>query len=61
MKFSAAFILVSTILAVGYGLLFSTIYPRVTLGNAVMTLCALGGLATSLLGVGLWKVWVRDK
>jgi hypothetical protein len=56
MKFSAGFMVVSIIFAVIYGVAFNSVYPLVPVDNAVKALCALGGLATSLLGVGLWKL-----
>jgi hypothetical protein len=56
MKFSAGFMVVSIIFAVLYGVVFNSTYPLVPVGKSVLAVCALGGLATSLLGVGLWKL-----
>ncbi|WP_041801597.1 hypothetical protein [Rhodopseudomonas palustris] len=61
MKFGAAFLLVSTLLAVGYGVLFQNVYPLVEIDNGVVTLCALAGLITALAAVGLWKLVARVK
>jgi hypothetical protein len=58
MKFSAAFMIVATMLAIAYGVVFTSVYPRVPTGN-IVALCALGSLATCMAGVGLWTLWTR--
>ena len=61
MKFGAALLVFSTFIAVSYGVVFSITYPRVEIGNGIVTLFALAGLLTCLAAVGLWKGMTSQK
>ena len=55
MKLTAAVVVVSVVIATIYGLLFATIYPLVPIDGGIIGLCAVAGLATSLIGLGIWR------
>src|SRR5262249_22079118 len=49
----------SILVAIGYGVLFSYMYPLVPIDGGLVGLCAILGLATSLLAVAAWKFFVK--
>jgi xanthosine utilization system XapX-like protein len=51
--------IVSIIFSIGYGILFSQIYPLVPIDSGIVSLCAILGLTTCLVGIGVWKVGTR--
>lgn len=55
MKFGAVVVVFSTVLAIGYGVLFSFTYPLVQMSGAIVSLCALAGLVTCLGVMALWR------
>ena len=63
MKFGVLIFVFSTITAVAYGVLFSSVYPLVEIDAGIVALCAISGLATSLIISGLFnliaKTWSR--
>jgi hypothetical protein len=61
MKFAAGTIVFSIILATVYGVLFSIVYPLTQISSGVVTLCAILGLATCLIAVGIWKTITKEK
>ena len=48
--------IVSLLFGIGYGVLFKQIYPLVPIDSGIVSLCAILGLTTSLVGIGAWKV-----
>jgi hypothetical protein len=60
MKFGAYVAIFGTFLAIGYGVLFSYLYPYTPIDGGVVGLCALLGVITCLLAVGIWKVIAKS-
>jgi hypothetical protein len=52
-------LLVATLVAIAYGVLFSQTYPDVEITSGIVSLCALLGLATCLVVSALWKLVMR--
>src|SRR5262245_23457618 len=55
MKFGFYVTVFSILVAIGYGVLFSYMYPLVPIDGGLVGLCAIFGLATSLLAVAAWR------
>jgi hypothetical protein len=51
--------IVSLLFGTGYGVLFKQIYPLVQIDSGIVTLCAVLGLVTCLVGIGAWKVVIK--
>jgi uncharacterized membrane protein YagU involved in acid resistance len=51
--------LFSMVVAVGYGVVFSRIYPQVQVDGGIVALCAISGIVTCLLATGLWTLVVN--
>jgi hypothetical protein len=49
-------IVVAIAMAVGYGVVFSLVYPLVQVDSSIAALCALLGLLTALAIAGAWNV-----
>ena len=60
MKFGAIMMIFSIVVAVVYGVMFSTIYPEVQIDGGTVALCAISGLVTCLMAVGMWKLLVKQ-
>jgi hypothetical protein len=54
-------LLAATLVAIVYGVLFSTTYPEVEITSGIVSLCALLGLATCLIVSALWKLVMRSR
>ena len=52
-------LLVATLVAIAYGVLFSLTYQDVEITTGIVSLCALLGLATCLAASALWKLVMR--
>jgi hypothetical protein len=48
-------IVFSILLATAYGVVFSIAYPLISMSSEIVTLCAVLGLATSLVALSIWK------
>ena len=59
MKFGVTLTVFSIVVAVGYGVLFSRIYPQVEVDGGIVALCAILGLVTCLIVAGLWNLVVN--
>ncbi len=55
MNFVVGITVFSVLLATAYGVLFSIEYPLITISSEMVTLCAVLGVATCLVAVGIWK------
>lgn len=60
MKFSGGVLVFSIVLGTIYGALFAIYYPLVPIDAGIVSLCAVLGLATTLIVMGLWKA-IRKK
>jgi uncharacterized membrane protein YagU involved in acid resistance len=60
MKFGAIMTIFSIVVAVIYGVMFSTIYPEVQIDGGIVALCAISGLVTCLMAAGIWKLLVKQ-
>jgi len=54
MKIAAGIVIFSIVFAIAYGVFFSIVYPLTTISNALVSLFAILGLATSLIIAGVW-------
>ncbi len=55
MQLSPSVIVVAIAMAVGYGVVFSLVYPLVQVDPSIAALCAILGLLTALAIAGAWK------
>ena len=55
MQRSPSVIVVAIVIAVGYGVAFSRVYPLVQVDASIAALCAMLGLLTALAIAGAWK------
>jgi TIR domain len=56
MKPGLLVVAVSLLIGIGYGVLFKQIYPLVPIDSGIISLSAILGLTTCLVGIGAWKV-----
>jgi len=54
-------IVLAIAMAVGYGVVFSLVYPLVQVDSSIVALCALLGLLTALAIAGAWKVVTKNR
>jgi hypothetical protein len=52
-------IVLAIVIAVGYGVAFSLVYPLVQVDTSIAGLCAMLGLLTALAIAGAWKVGTK--
>lgn len=60
MKFGAIMMVFSIVVAVVYGVIFSSVYPEVQIDGSIVALCAISGIVTCLMAVGVWKLLVKQ-
>ena len=56
MKFGAIMVVFSIVVAVVYGVVFSSVYPQVQIDGGIVALCAISGIVTCLMAAGLWNL-----
>jgi hypothetical protein len=56
MQLGLLVIVLAIAMAVGYGVVFSLVYPLVQVDSSVVAVCAMLGLLTALAIAGAWKV-----
>jgi uncharacterized membrane protein YagU involved in acid resistance len=54
MKVAAGITIFSIVFAIVYGVVFAIVYPLTTISNALVSLFAILGLATSLILAAVW-------
>lgn len=59
MKFGVGVLVFSIVLGILYGVVFKSFYPLVPIDAGIASLFAISGLATALLGTGLWRVYTK--
>jgi hypothetical protein len=58
-SFLAKIMVFSVLLGTAYCVLFYRVYPLTVITSEIVTLCAVLGLATCLVAVGVWKKIAR--
>jgi hypothetical protein len=59
MKLGAYVAIFATLLAIGYGVLFSRMYHLVEIDGGIVGLCAILDVVTCLLALGMWKLLAK--
>ena len=54
-------IILAMAMAVGYGVVFSLVYPLVQVDGSIAGLCAVLGLLSALVLAGAWKVATKNR